>query len=226
MNYTEPYAASSALISIDVQEDFTRPDAPLLIPGTAERLGQMQKLLQAFRRAGRPIVHVVRLYLPDGSNVDLCRREAVERGNRLVAPGTAGAELPAALKPSADVRLDATRLLQGKLQLIGANEWVIYKPRWDAFYDTDLDRHLRGIGVDSVVVCGCNFPNCPRASIFGASQHDYRIAAVTDAISGIYEQGMEELRNIGVALMTTDQAVDWIASAALAPVPADDAYLE
>jgi nicotinamidase-related amidase len=185
MNYTEPYARSAALISIDVQEDFTRPDAPLPIPGTTERLGHMRRLLQAFRRAGRPIVHVVRLYLPDGSNADLCRRQAIERGARIVTPGTPGAELPAELKPEANVHLDAARLLQGKLQLLAANEWAIYKPRWDAFYETALDSHLRGIGVDTVVFCGCNFPNCPRSSIYGATQRDFRVVAVSDAISGI-----------------------------------------
>jgi nicotinamidase-related amidase len=210
MSYTRPHAEFAALISIDVQEDFTRPDAPLPIPGTAERLGKMRRLLRAFRAAGRPIVHVVRLYLPDGSNVDLCRRLDIEQGTRIVAPGTPGAELPTELKPDPGVRLDATQLLQGKLQLLGVNEWAIYKPRWDAFYETALDDHLRGIGVDTTVFCGCNFPNCPRASIYGATQRDFRVVTITDAVSGIYEKGIEELRNIGVALMNTDDCVAWI----------------
>jgi nicotinamidase-related amidase len=226
MTYTDPYAASAALITIDVQEDFTRAGGALPIAGTEERLGSMRRLLQAFRQAGRPIVHVVRLYLPDGSNVDNCRRAAIERGARLVAPGTAGAELAAELKPAADAKLDATRLLQGKLQLLGANEWAIYKPRWDAFHDTALENHLRGLGVDTLVFCGCNFPNCPRSSIYGATQLDFRVVAVADAISGIYEQGLTELKNIGVSVMNTGDCVDWIAQARNVPAYSDDAYFE
>jgi nicotinamidase-related amidase len=37
-------------------------------------------LAAAFRAAGRPIVHLVRLYRSDGSNVDLCRRRRSRPG--------------------------------------------------------------------------------------------------------------------------------------------------
>ncbi|MEH2357408.1 hypothetical protein [Nostoc sp.] len=33
---------------------------------------------------------------------------------------------------------------------------------------------------------------------------------MTDAVSGIYEKGLEELRNIDVSLMTTAECIDWI----------------
>jgi hypothetical protein len=33
----------------------------------------------SFRRARRPIVHIVRLYQLDGANADLCRRRALRR---------------------------------------------------------------------------------------------------------------------------------------------------
>ena len=42
------------------------------IPGTAEVLPALAQLVAAFRGAGRPVVHVVRLY--DGEDVDLVRR--------------------------------------------------------------------------------------------------------------------------------------------------------
>jgi len=208
--YTEPHPERSALVTIDMQRDFTLPGANFEVPGTVECLGQISGLLDAFRRMERPVVHVVRLYLPDGGNVDICRREMIEQGARIVAPGAPGAELVDELNPSGDFRLDANRLLKGRFQQLGPNEWAMYKPRWDAFHETGLEWHLRQRGVDTVVFCGCNFPNCPRSSIYGASMRDFRAVMVTDAVSGVYERGLEELSKIHVALMNTAECVAWL----------------
>jgi nicotinamidase-related amidase len=202
--YTDPDWAHAALLTIDTQRDFTLSGASAEIAGTMDVVPEMQRLVAAFRRANMPIVHAVRIYRPNGSNVDLCRREAIERGLQAVLPGSDGAELVDELKPSPEVRIDAGRLLGGDLQWVGENEWVMYKPRWGAFYRTPLEEHLRDLGVNTVVVCGCNFPNCPRATIYEASERDFRIVLVADAISGLYERGLRELENIGVALMDTD----------------------
>jgi nicotinamidase-related amidase len=206
--YTAPDWESSALVTIDVQRDFVLPGAPSEIAGTADVLPALRSLVGAFRDAGRPVFHVVRLYRADGSNVDSCRREAVESGASLaVRPGSDGAELVDDLKPSPEVRLDAEGLLGGAMQEIGRSEWVVYKPRWGAFFETPLHRHLRGLGVNTLVVCGCNFPNCPRTTIYEASERDYRVVAVSDAISGVYERGMRELEGIGVEPMGTQRCL-------------------
>ena len=211
--YVAPDWPSAALLTIDVQRDFALPEAAAKIPGTAEAAPRMGRLVEAFRRAGRPAIHVVRLYLPDGSNADLCRREALERGERIVLPGSDGAELLDELKPSPAARLDAERLLAGELQELGANEWAMHKPRWGAFYLTPLEEHLRGLGVDTVVVCGCNFPNCPRATVYEASERDFRVVLVADAVSGLYERGAEELARIGVGLLGSEECVDAVLGA-------------
>ena len=166
------------------------------------------KLLNAYRAIGRPIVHIVRLYLSDGSNVDLCRRESVRTGKELVRPGSAGAELVQELLPAADKELDCPHLLGGGIQTLGPREVAIYKPRWGAFFGTPLHDHLDGLQVNTLVVCGCNFPNCPRTTIYEASERDFRVVLVEDAVSGIYQQGKEELRNIGVHLWSTQMLIE------------------
>jgi len=203
--YTTPEPERSALLTIDVQEDFTRPGAPSEIRGTWERLPAMRRVADAYRGYGLPIIHVVRLYLENGTNADLCRRESIEGGARIVIPGSAGAELVEILKPDATVHLDADSLLSGKLQQLARNEWVVYKPRWDAFYGTSLEHHLRALDVTTVVVAGCNFPNCPRATIYGASMRDFRIVLISDAVSRVYDQGLAELRGIGVTTMASEE---------------------
>jgi nicotinamidase-related amidase len=210
MKYTEPRLLTSALLTIDTQCDFVLPDSAARIPGSIEIIPNMKSLLSAYRQYGFPIVHIVRLYLPDGSNVDLCRKEIVEDGLRVIVPNTAGAELVADLKPNPDVKLDVDLLLNGGIQYWGKKEFVIYKPRWGAFYKTPLDKHLSDLGVDTLVICGCNFPNCPRATIYEASERDYKVVLVEDAVSGIYEKAKEELRRIGVRVWSTNSVLDKI----------------
>jgi nicotinamidase-related amidase len=198
-SYTEPQLASSALITIDVQRDVL-DGAPLEIPGTSAALPAIALLLDAFRRARRPIVQIVRIYEPDGSNVDPCRRALVEAGAPILATGAPGTELAAELLPAGAPALDPGELLAGRAQALAPGEVAIYKPRWGAFFETPLHAHLREHGVTTLVFCGCNFPNCPRTSIYEASERDFRVVLVRDAVSGLYERGERELEGIGVTL--------------------------
>ncbi len=216
-DYTQPDYGNIALLTIDIQRDFLDGGAAA-IRGTTQVLPQIQRLLRAFRAAELPIVHVVRLYRADGSNADLCRRGIIEQGALVVRPGTEGAELAPELMPAADAQLDAGLLLSGALQPLGLREWAMYKPRWGAFFQTRLEEHLNGLGVTTLAFSGCNFPNCPRASIYEASERDFRIVLAEDAVSGLYDRGHVELRNIGVHLMTADELAQEINGRAAAGV--------
>jgi nicotinamidase-related amidase len=200
-DHTVPDFSACALITIDTQRDVLDGQS-LEIPGTSAILPAMTLLLDAFRRAHRPIVHIVRLYRSDGSNVDLCRRSLVENGAAILSPGSEGSELAPGLLADPAVRLDPGLLLAGEIQEVARGEVVIYKPRWGAFFNTPLESHLRSQGISTAVFCGCNFPNCPRTSIYEASERDFRVVLATDAISGLYERGQRELAAIGVRLMT------------------------
>ena len=123
----------------------------------------------------------------------------------IVCPGTSGAELAPSLLPSQESRLDSELLLSGAIQPLGPNEWAIYKPRWGAFFGTPLGQHLSSLGVTSLAFAGCNFPNCPRTSIYEASERDFRIILVEDAVFGLYDRGRDEIKNIGVMLIDSKQ---------------------
>ena len=205
--YLAPRWATSALITIDTQCDVLDGGA-LQIDGTSDALPAIVRLADAFRAAGGPIVHVVRLYRPDGANVDACRRAAVEVGARMLAPGAPGTELAPGLAPAGAAPLDAAALLAGELQALCDGEVALYKPRWGAFHGTRLEEHLRACGVDTLVFCGCNFPNCPRTSIYEASERDFRVVLARDALSGLYERGERELEAIGVTLVGAAEITD------------------
>jgi nicotinamidase-related amidase len=88
----------------------------------------------------------------------------------------------------------------------------MYKPRWGAFYGTPLEEHLRSLGVNTVIIAGCNFPNCPRTTIYEASERDFRIVLAQDATSQTYEKGLEELNSIDVSIMDTDTCIGWLSA--------------
>jgi nicotinamidase-related amidase len=155
------------------------------------------------------------MYEPDGSNVDLCRRQLVENGARLLVTGARGTQLAPELLPEADLTLDVELLLAGGVQRLGPSEVAIYKPRWGAFYGTPLEDHLRAQPVSTLVFSGCNYPNCPRTSIYEASERDFRLVLARDAISGLYERGERELADIGVRLMSAAEVLEAL-NAALA----------
>ncbi|MCI2420605.1 cysteine hydrolase [Saccharopolyspora sp. K220] len=206
--HTRPEFDRSALLTIDMQRDFLS-ESPHGIPGTTKVLPAVRRLVRAFRDAGSPIVHVVRLYLPDASNVDVCRRSLVAAGAEIVRPHSTGSLLADGLAPEGAPPLAADALLAGTVQAIGPHEHVLYKPRWGAFYRTQLEQHLLARGVTTLVVTGANYPNCPRAAIIGASERDFRVVAVDDALSQWTDNATAELAGIGVVPLST---VDVIAS--------------
>jgi nicotinamidase-related amidase len=208
--YTTPDRDRIALLTVEGQRDFTLPNSPLRTAGANQAMPHMRSLSEAFRHSGLPIFHLVRLYRPDGSNVDLCRRRAVEEGMRILMPGTFGAELVEALRPSDDVRLEPSTLFDGNFQEIGHQEWVLYKPRWGGFYATDLERKLRHLGVNTLVICGCNFATAARATVYEASERDFRVVLVADALCGATEEGLSELGRMGIHLMRTGSCLSWL----------------
>jgi nicotinamidase-related amidase len=210
--HTTPELASAALITIDTQRDVL-DGGGFPIPGTSAALPAMRRLVDGFREARRPVIHIVRLYEQDGSNAEPCRRQLLTAGAQLVIRDTEGCQLAPDLLADPTLRLDDALLLSGGVQALSEREVAIYKPRWGAFYRTPLEEHLRENAVSTVVFAGCNFPNCPRTSIYEASERDFRVVVVRDALSGLYERGERELTNIGVHLLDSEEVTDALAAA-------------
>ncbi|HEY5857036.1 MAG TPA: isochorismatase family protein [Aldersonia sp.] len=61
-----------------------------------------------------------------------------------------------------------------------------------------LDRRLRELGVTTVVLAGCNYPNCPRAAVYGASERDYRVLIASDAVPGVKPDHLDEAAQMGI----------------------------
>jgi nicotinamidase-related amidase len=203
--YTELNPECCALLVIDVQNDYGDPKGAYPIPGLEAVMPDLIEAIEIFRRAGLTIVHVVRLYKEDGSNVDLCRRWQFERGElRAIIPGTWGSQLVASTNPTG-AGLDADALLAGEIQELTPLEFVLYKPRFSAFHGTGLEAFLNARGIDSVVIVGITFPNCVLAAQLNATDRDYRVGLVPSACTQVNDDGLRAMQNKGVQLMTTGE---------------------
>jgi len=60
-----------------------------------------------------------------------------------------------------------------------------------AFYGTNLESILRGLGVNTLIVTGVTARGCLNATLVGAADRDYNIVALRDCIAG----GNEEICN-------------------------------
>jgi len=198
----------SALLIIDMQKDFATSNGKAYIDGTEEIVPNLVTLANIFRRQGKDVIHIIRLYHPDGSNAELCRKDIISSGKHIVAPQSEGAAIIDELLPDNVRPYHHEDLLKGKIVQCGVNDYVLYKPRWGAFYDTELHNMLQSKGITTLFIAGCNFPNCPRTTIYEASERDYKVSIIPSTISGIYERGIKELQHIGIHVFEELSFVD------------------
>lgn len=183
----------TALIIIDMQNDFVLPGAPACIAGALATVPKILLVLQRFREKNLPVFHVVREYREDGSDIEITRLQSFLSGKRYCIPGTKGCEIVEDLKPA-------------------KGEYRIVKNRFSAFMNTELDYMLRRLGVDSIVVCGTQYPVCVRTTVFDGVALGYNVILVTDASSAqteeIAEANITDIRNIGVQCLNTQAVLE------------------
>ena len=130
----------SALLIIDMQNDFVLPDSPNVIKGAYETIPTLQSVLERFRNSGAPIFHIVREYRSDGSDIEKFRYADFMAGNKYAVPGTDGCEIVKELQP-----IDS--------------EHRIVKKRFSGFMNTELESMLQRLEVTDVVIAGIQYPN-------------------------------------------------------------------
>ncbi len=180
----------TALLIIDMQNDFVLPDAPVCVAGAMTIISNIRALLDHYRDRQWPVFHTIREHRADGSDVDLFRRQQFINDSPFVVTGSDGARIIEPLTPF-------------------PGEYRIVKPRFSAFMQTELDLILRRLGITDLVISGTQYPNCIRATVLDAVSLDYRVTLITDACSAqndaIAEANITDIANIGVSCLTTGE---------------------
>lgn len=178
----------TAFLIIDMQRGFIDPSSSLCMKTAADIVPACAKAMDAARRAGIPVFHVRREYRADGSDVEFTRKARWKAGGRPLAPGSDTAQPPEELREK-------------------AGEYVIIKPRWSAFFGTELDLILRRLGVGRVIITGTTTPNCIRATCYDAIALDYGAVLLEDCCSAVTGEiqrvNMADMRNIGAEIVSS-----------------------
>lgn len=158
-----------ALLVIDPQAEAILTDGALSADGASLAVANIIHLLAAARSVPIPIIFTQEVH----------RRELVDFGRELdgaepihCLEGTPGVELLPETRPR-------------------AGEWLIQKRRYSAFFATDLELLLRGLRVDTLVVCGFLTDVCVHYTCVDAHQRDYHLIVASDATAGSNAQASE-----------------------------------
>lgn len=88
-------------------------------------------------------------------------------------------------------------------------DYTIVKPRWSAFFGTELDLILRRLDVRTVVLAGTTTPNCIRTTCYDANSLDYNVVVLEDCCSSQTEEiqrvNIEDMARMGATIMSEAQ---------------------
>lgn len=182
----------SALIVIDMENGFINDESPHCIAGAKKTIPACIKAIETARNKGIPVFFVKRIYRYDGSDVEMTRYESWKSGGRSMGPASVGlnsAQAPDGLKPI-------------------PGDYTIIKPRWSAFFHTELDLILRRLQIRTVILMGTTTPNCVRTTCYDANSLEYNVVVLEDCCSSMTDEiqrvNIEDMGRMG-ALITNSR---------------------
>jgi nicotinamidase-related amidase len=151
-------ADRTALIVVDMQNDFVHPEGALHVPDAAATLPRIRDLASRARTAGARVVYTQDWHPDPDPEFEVWPRHAVM--------GSWGAEIVEELD-------------------VASADRVIRKPRYDAFYGTPLDHLLRLWNVRHVVVVGTVANICVQHTAASAALRWYDVVVAEDGVSAL-----------------------------------------
>jgi nicotinamidase-related amidase len=193
---------TTALIVVDMQNDFVRKGAPLEVPNARVTIENHQKLLKTFRNRPRAVVFTRFIAGPG--------RTLIWNWSAALAPPTCCC-WPGFMRTYDDVQgtRDAAAVIDELAPL--STELQVDKYNYGAFHRTSLLDSLQAQGVDTVVVTGTVTQICVDETARGAFREGLNAVMVSDAVSS-FDQKLHEATLANFAMkfgwvMTTDQII-------------------
>jgi nicotinamidase/pyrazinamidase len=195
------YQPSTALIVVDVQNDFVDPAGSLSVKRGERVIPRINREIAMARSAGALVV-ATQDWHPDSTP-----HFAKDGGIWPVhcVADTWGAEL----HPDLALPDDAPRIHKGANGEDGYSGFTMRDPTTGEEIPTELDRLLRDRGIANVVIVGLATDYCVNATALDAARLGYETATLTDAIaavdlhSGDGDRALEAMRDAGVAMWHT-----------------------
>ena len=167
-------AETSALVVVDMQNDFVRVGAPLEVPDARETIDVHLELLEWFRRRKRPVVFTRFIAGPTPT--------LMWKWSPVIAPPTCCC-WPGFMRAYGDI--------EGKRDCVAVIDELAPRPEeaqvdkygYNAFHRTRLTDLLHASGVDTVVITGTVSQICVEDTARGAFHEGFQAAVISDAVS-------------------------------------------
>lgn len=164
--------SKSALLVIDMQNDFILPGAPLEGWNTMAIVPNIAELVTFFRQHARPVIWTKHVHQANDLGVlgPMWPATGPDSPTKALVKGTAGVDIITDLPAPAP------------------HELVIEKRRYSAFFQTDLELNLRTMGVTTLVITGVNTNICCETTARDGFMRDFQVMSVADAQTSITKE--------------------------------------
>lgn len=188
--------AKTALLVIDMQNDFVLEGAPMEVPAARDAIPHIQRLITQARALNVPVIYSQHTLLEDSQNSILEATYNPKLFTVGMRKGTPGVQVIDDLKPQAE-------------------DTIIEKYRYDAFHNTLLEptlKNIRGLNqIDTVIITGTLTEVCCESTARGAYMRDYKVAFISDATGGLSDEAQrateDAMGKFFGRVMNTDQAL-------------------
>ena len=154
-------AEQTALLVVDMQNDFVKPDGNLVVPAASETVPVIEQLLQTARQQGVRIAYTQDTQVENDPEFDIWPAHCLQ--------GTWGWEIIEELRPQ-----------EGDL--------ICRKNRYDGFYGTWLDHFLNNIWqVKNLVIVGTVSNICVAHTAASAGLRWYHVVVPANGVSALTE---------------------------------------
>ncbi len=151
------------LMVIDMQNDFVLDGAIMQVKEAGRQIPKIQKLIATCRNLSIPVIYTVHKTDPAYCPLEIASFPWLKDAG--MREGTDGIKVVDELKPA-------------------PNDMIIYKRRFSAFYQTDLEMILRNIGKpDTLIICGTVTNICCESTARDAFFRDYKVVFGSDICS-------------------------------------------
>lgn len=182
--------AENVILVIDMQNDFVLPGAPMCVSGAFATLPAIKRFLDYGKMHDWAVIYIYRIHRESGVDAELFRRHFFTEGHPFCVAGTTGAAIPDEIAPE-------------------PGDICVEKQRFSAFFGTDLDIILRGLGTKNVFITGTQYPNCIRSTAVDAMSLNYNTTVVTDCCSAataeVANANIFDLRNMGIPCIPSSE---------------------
>lgn len=162
---------NTALVVIDMQNDFVHPDGALYAPASGEAVEPVKQLVKQANEHDVPVIFTKDVHNEEQFE-DAHYYDEYERWGEHVEEGSWGAEIVE------------------ELEVDEYADYVVEKPTYNAFHNTGLDEWLTENGIDNLVICGTLANVCVLHTASGAGLRDYKPVVVEDALGYLEEDDL------------------------------------